>query len=58
MTNGNISLILDSVGETIDMWQWKDGVVDLSQQFNMATNNQLNTIKKLRKMGKPPKLHL
>lgn len=58
--NGNISLILNTLGEISDLIDWKDGhVQDLVKEFNSEINTQLGKIKQLRKMdANPPKLHL
>ena len=57
-TNGNIDLMLNSVSELIDMYQWKDGNLDMSEQLGLSTNNQIESSKKLKKMCKSPKLYL
>ncbi|MBQ7140449.1 MAG: hypothetical protein IJO32_03000 [Bacilli bacterium] len=57
-TNGNISLMLDSVSEVINMWNWKQGNLDLPKQFDIATNDQINTSIKIKNMSKQPKLYL
>lgn len=57
-TNGNVSIMLDSVSEVINMWQWKEENVDLSKEFDVACNNQINSSNKIKKMSKSPKLYL
>ena len=55
---GNISLMLDCVGEVIDAWQWHEGNLFLLQQFDITCNKQLNDAKMLKKMYKSPTLYL
>lgn len=59
-SNGNVSLMLNTLGEIIDLFDWKDGgVQNLEDEFNTEINTQLSKIKQLRKIdATPPKLHL
>ncbi len=57
-TNGNINLMLDSVSELIDIWYFKEGVLDLQQQLSNSTEEQIQSSIKLKKMCRSPKLYL
>lgn len=57
-TNGNINLMLDSVSDLIDIWYFKEGVLDLQQQLSNSTEEQIQSSIKLKKMCRPPKLYL
>lgn len=54
----NIDLILDSVFDLIDVWHFKDGNLDLEYQINDCMDKNIDTVKKLQKMSKSPKLYL
>lgn len=57
---GNISLMLDVVGEIADLSDWHDGYAEnLEYEFDIETNTQLSKRKQLGKMNAtPPKFHL
>lgn len=56
--NGNIDVILDSVSNFIDVWHFKDGNLNIDQQINDCMDQNIDTVKKLQKMSKSPKLYL
>lgn len=56
--NGNIDVILDSVSDFIDVWYFKEGNLDLEYQINDCMDKNIDTVKKLQKMSKSPKLYL
>lgn len=58
-SNGNISLMLDTVSEVAEICEWEEKISeDLSYQFDTEINNQLDKVKKLKKMDIPPKFYL
>lgn len=56
--HGNINLILDSVSDFVDEWYFKEGKLDVEQQINDCMDKNSDTVKKLQKMSRPPKLYL
>lgn len=54
----NIDVILDSIGDLIDEWYFKDGNIDLYKQINDSLEKQLDKTRQLRKMSRTPKLYL
>lgn len=57
-TNGNISLILSIVDYTYDMYQWQDGMCNIKEEFDKASQIKIDDNKQLRKMMRSPKLYL
>lgn len=55
---GNISTILDTVREAEVLYQWSGDDFDMSSTLDSACTDKLNGVKSLRKISKPPKLHL
>lgn len=58
--SGNISVILDTLGEVADLLEWQDNRVEnIENEFASEIDNQLDKIKQLKKIdATPPKLHL
>ena len=57
-SNGNISTMLTTVYEVINLSKWENGKVDLSDLFTKCLDEQNNNVKELKKISVPPKLHL
>lgn len=57
-TNGNISLVLGIVDYTYDMYQWQDGMCNIKEEFDKASQIKIEDNKQLRKMMRSPKLYL
>lgn len=58
-TNGNISAMVASASGVTDLWNWYgSNDVDWYQLFDAAIDEQLSTVRQLKKMSTPPKLHL
>lgn len=57
--NGNISLIIDCLRETIETYNFKGNSFNPEKDFDIEMDIQINHVKKLRKMdGHKPKLYL
>lgn len=58
--SGNISVILDTLGEVADLLEWQDNRVEnIENEFASEIDNQLDKIKQLKKIdATPPQLHL
>ena len=54
----NISLMIDSLYEVIRMWNWKDKIIDINKEFDLASDEQLKVFKRLKKMSRSKKIHL
>lgn len=58
-TNGNISCMLNCVSEVITDWQIENGNIDLNEQFDKESEQQLIKIKKIKNMdANQPKLYI
>lgn len=58
-TNGNISLMLNILGEIVDLLDWRNEHIDIENAFDIETSKQLKELKKSKKMDvNPPRFHL
>lgn len=57
-SNGNISTMLTTIYEVINLSKWENGNVNLLDLFQKCLEEQNNHIKELKKISVPPKLHL
>lgn len=57
-SNGNISTMLTTVYEVINLSKWENGNVNLLDLFQKCIEEQNNNVKELKKVSVPPRLHL
>ena len=57
-TNGNLSLMLSSMNEVINLFEWHDRKTDIIDLFDLSIEKELNKSKQLKKISSPPKLYL
>ena len=57
-SNGNISTMLTTLYEVINLSKWENGNVNLPYLFQKCLEEQNNHVKELKKISIPPKLHL